>query len=356
MKVPEPRKLPSGTYFIQLRLNGVSVPVSADSAKECARQAELIKAEHRAGTRKIAKKSSMLLKDACTAYIEERRPILKPSTIQGYEKIRDQNFQSLMQTPLKKIDFDLVEKSISEESARISERGKKMSPKTVKNAYCFVASVLKKNHVRLDDQPALPEVQRKPLQIIPAEDVYRAVKGSDIELPCLLAMWLTMSISEIRGLTKSKSIRNGQVTILETIVDIKGKPVREEGGKEELRTRTQALPAYISALIDQVDGDVICPMSSQAVNKKLQRLLVKAGLPVISFHKLRHISASTMALLQIPGNCIQEKGGWKSDYTMKAVYTHTFTQERLDADKKMSDLFDGIIKNANENANKQANT
>lgn len=48
MKVPEPKKLPSGNYFIQLRLNGVSVPVTRPTAKECKREAELIKSEHRA--------------------------------------------------------------------------------------------------------------------------------------------------------------------------------------------------------------------------------------------------------------------------------------------------------------------
>ncbi|MEL7655976.1 MAG: tyrosine-type recombinase/integrase, partial [Bacillota bacterium] len=87
------------------------------------------------------------------------------------------------------------------------------------------------------------------------------------------------------------------------------------------------------------------------VNKRLQRLLAKAGLPQISFHKLRHISASTMAALNIPTNYAQEKGGWKTDYTMQTVYMHTFTEERKKADEKMDDYFSEIIKNANENAN-----
>ena len=34
MKVPAPRKLPSGSWFIQLRLGGESIPVTAATAKD----------------------------------------------------------------------------------------------------------------------------------------------------------------------------------------------------------------------------------------------------------------------------------------------------------------------------------
>jgi hypothetical protein len=45
MKVPAPRKLPSGSWFIQLRLGGESIPVTAATAKDCTREAAAIKAE-----------------------------------------------------------------------------------------------------------------------------------------------------------------------------------------------------------------------------------------------------------------------------------------------------------------------
>ena len=50
-----------------------------------------------------------------------------------------------------------------------------------------------------------------------------------------------------------------------------------------------------------------------------------------------------MALLNIPSNYAQEKGGWKTDHVMKGVYTHTFTAGRQDADRKMDSLFSEII-------------
>lgn len=105
MKVPTPRKLPSGTWFIQLRLNGKSVPVSAATKKDCIRQAELIKAEHRSG-KKVVCKTSMTLGDAMTDYIEKKRASLDPSTIQGYGFDSPQLHQKReIRQPLKLLDF-----------------------------------------------------------------------------------------------------------------------------------------------------------------------------------------------------------------------------------------------------------
>lgn len=343
MKVPEPRKLPSGSWFIQLRLGGESIPVTAETKNECRDQARLIKAEYLAGKREIKKPDGKTLRQACKEYIQRRVGRVSPSTIPGYEKILRNYFQSILDYPLSKITWEVMDKAISEECRRTSRRGKPLAPKTIGNAFGFYSSVLSENNITFDRDFTLPELKRKPVQLPSAEEVYGAVKGTAIELPCLLAMWLTMSISEIRGLTKSKSIYNGQISIMETIVDVDGKPIRKEGGKEELRSRTQTIPPYIQGLIDAVDGDVICPLSSQATNKRLQRLLEKAGVRPVSFHKLRHISASTMALLDIPSNYAQEKGGWKTDHVMKSVYTHTFTAGRQDADRKMDSLFSEII-------------
>lgn len=355
MKTPKPHRLPSGNWFVQLRLGGESISITETSEKKCNEQARLIKAEYLAGKRQKQVINDKLFRVACTEYIDRRRSRLSPSTIQGYEKVAEYYFQDLMDTRMDEITWDLVDDAISKECAKPTKTGKPRAPKTVRNAFMFVSSVLRFNKIRFDEPFRLPEVKRKPAQILPAEDVFEAVKGTDIELPCLLAMWLTMSISEIRGLTKSHSIRNGQITIVETVVDIRGKPVRKEGGKEVERTRVQNIPPYIQGLIDKVEGDVLCTLSAGAINERLKRRLIKFGLPPISFHKLRHIAASTMAALNIPANYAQERGGWKTDHVMKAVYTHTFARERLDADKKMDDHFASIVQNANENANEIQN-
>lgn len=56
----------------------------------------------------------------------------------------------------------------------------------------------------------------------------------------------------------------------------------------------------------------------------------------MTFHKLRHIAATVMAEENVPTNIAQERGGWKTDDTMKNVYLHTFTEPRKQADEKVN--------------------
>ena len=51
MKLPEPRRLASGNYFIQLRLGGESISITESSRAACIREARAIKAEYLAGKR-----------------------------------------------------------------------------------------------------------------------------------------------------------------------------------------------------------------------------------------------------------------------------------------------------------------
>ena len=73
MKVPEPRKLKSGTWFIQLRLGGESIPVSALTRSDCIKQAQLIKAQHRADAREVKYKTDKTVRDLMTDYIDSIR-------------------------------------------------------------------------------------------------------------------------------------------------------------------------------------------------------------------------------------------------------------------------------------------
>ncbi len=152
-----------------------------------------------------------------------------------------------------------------------------------------------------------------------------------------------MSASEIRGLTKSKSVRDGKLYIVETVVVVAGKDVRREGGKEETRPRCYDIPPYIMDLINAVDGDIIEPRTAHALNQRLQTEIKKAKLPHITFHSLRHTSASVMVEEKVPTLYSQERGGWKTDSTMKKVYQHTFDEGRLAADKAVDNRFERLI-------------
>lgn len=77
----------SGSWFIQLRLDGESIPVTARTEKGCTRQAQYLKAEYKAGKRRSpdpAETKLPTLGEAIDAYIAKRDAVLSPSTIRGY--------------------------------------------------------------------------------------------------------------------------------------------------------------------------------------------------------------------------------------------------------------------------------
>lgn len=113
--------------------------------------------------------------------------------------------------------------------------------------------------------------------------------------------------------------------------------------KNHYRNRTHRIPPYIKRLIEQVDGDILVPMSSQRLYKRWITMQEKNGLPCMTFHDLRHLSASVMALLRIPDKYAQERGGWKTDQVMKRVYMQTFPEERIKVDSIIDRYFENIV-------------
>ena len=93
MKLPAIRQLPSGNWFCQLRLDGRSISITEPTYDKCKARAMAYKA----GLLTARKTpQSVTLSKACDDYIDARRAIRSPTTIRGYEVIRNFAFQGLM--------------------------------------------------------------------------------------------------------------------------------------------------------------------------------------------------------------------------------------------------------------------
>ena len=340
------KRLPSGNWRVQ-----VFSHIDADGKRRyesftapTKQEAEYMASAFQMEKDRLSDSGQWTMSEAIGKYIELKKPTLSPSTLAGYRKIQKYAFQSIMPIQLRKITEDMLADAVAEEMERCpAGKGKPLSPKTVRNEYGLIAAVLARYLPRKSFRIDLPRVKRHIRTLPEPNAVYEAVRGSKIELPCLLAMWLSFSESEIRGLTKSKSIDGDYITIQEVLVYADGKWIRKELAKTDARTRRHKLPAYIKSLIDQVDGDVIVPMLPCNIYRNLQVCLNKAGLPHISFHDLRHINASVMAALNIPTVYCQERGGWGTDSTMKRVYMEVFSQERQQVDAKIDEYFESFV-------------
>lgn len=299
--------------------------------------------------------NEVTLAEAIDQYILSREKLGRsPSTIQGYRIIQKNAFQNLMTMKINDITDEILQNAIQEECNRTTRRNAKLSPKCLKNEWGLLVSVLLKygNRNINYDKIELPQIQPRLFELPSVQTVFDIVRGTEIELPVLLAMWLSFSMSEIRGLTKSKSISGDYITINEVVVDVDCMPVRKSMAKNPTRNRRHRIPPYIKALIDKVDGDVIVPMSGHAIYNRWVRMQKKAGITnPITFHDLRHMNASVMALLRIPDKYAQERGGWKTDQVMKRVYTQTFSEERVRVDNIIDDYFSGIMQHEMQHKN-----
>ena len=96
-------------------------------------------------------------------------------------------------------------------------------------------------------------------------------------------------------------------------------------------------------------------MSASTIYHKRKQLLRKNNLPDITFHDLRHVNASVMALLRIPDKYAQERGGWKTDHIMKSVYQQTFSEERKNVDKIINTYFEERIQKSSSHESSHEN-
>lgn len=318
MKVPEPRKLPSGNYFIQLRLNGRSVPITAADPTECKNIAELTKAEHRAGKRKIKKlPKNITLREAMVKFIEDSKDTLSPSTYDRYKVYSNCRFKNYLATPLGEIKWQRM----------IDDELRKVSPKTVSNGWGLVRPSLKfvgypVPDVRLAKIPIKETAFLQPEEIKPFCD---AVKDRPYEIAALL-MLHGLRLSEMKGLTwKDIDLKRNTIRVCGAYV--KG----ENGFVDKDTNKTKSSTRYVPIMIPQLskaltavktkEGKVVT-ISGSVLLRDIQRACERAGVTVCGNHSLRHSFASLCFFLGIPMEQIQRWGGWENDKTLKRIYIH----------------------------------
>ena len=332
------KKLLSGNWRIQVFVgkdkNGKNIMKSFTAPTRW--QAEKAAAEFIDNDRKESE--TFTVAQALDGYIKLKENILSPSTIRGYGIIRRNRLQSLMTIDIHEVSSFKMQLAINEDAARVGW-------KSINEAKNLIVTALKLYGVRLDLDVTLPAKKPKIKNLPTAEQVIACVRGTEVELPCLLAMWLSLRMSEVRGL-QFGDIHGDVLTVQRSKQYYDGADHVREVTKTYNSTRQLVLPAYLKQLIDAVpheqDTDYIVPMGYWGIRKKMDRLLAKRDLKM-TFHELRHLSASVMLALGIPDKYAMERGGWSTPNTLKNVYQHTFSEERKQVDAKIDNYFNEIL-------------
>ena len=346
MKVPEPRKLPSGTWFIQMVLGGVSVPVSAPTKQECKNRATLIKAEYKANKRQISRSNSTItLSEAIDGYIAAKKNSLSPSTVRGYRTIQKARFQKYMDSQIHNIrDWQAVYNS---------EVGR-LSPKSLNNSFSFLQTVAKFYKVQMptiDKVTAVPS-ERPFLDYSEILKFCEAIKGEEWEAEALLALH-SLRASEILGLSWD------DIDLDRGIIHVRGSAVFDADNKlvtkdtNKTRASRRDIPIFIPRL-----GEVLEERQKKKkpiryfkrtgnLSSAIEKTCKAAKITPVTVHGLRHSFASLCFHLHIPEETAMRLGGWSDFTTMRKIYTHIANQDL----KQHTDDLTAFFKNTNENPN-----
>ena len=340
----KPKKTASGKWHVSVYLgrdhNGKPKykSITADTKGECSALARAAAGGHSPAPTRPKNADLTRVCDAVDKYINQSQ-FLSPSTLAGYDKIRRTAFPHLMEVPVADLTDDLVQEAINIEARREGRRGP-ISAHTVLNEWGLISSALW--HVcRRKFDVRLPKKQRH-LKVYPdPAEVMAAVIGTPVELPCLLALWLSFTMSEVRGL-KFSDVHNGYITINRVIVDAGTLPVEKPTAKTEARLRRHRLPPYLQDLISEADHstEYIVPHNATYITYHFEKVCAAHDWE-ITFHDLRHLNASVMLALNVPDKYAMERGGWSTPDVMRSVYQHTFSAKR----RAVDDLVDGFFTN-----------
>lgn len=295
--------------------------------------------------------STMTVGEAIDKYIELSGPALSPTTLYRYKTIREHAFGELMATPVADLTNEMLQRAVNKEAQRIY-RGKPLTPKTVSNEWSLLSSTFK-TVLKKEYQVKLPKRQRgNYIELPDPEAVIKALQGTDIELAAMLALWLSFTMSEVLGLNAS-DVHGEYIYINGARVYLGGRIIEKNTAKNDTRKRLHQIPPYLMALINNTEAmqkyaetgenGPLVTMTDYNIRYRLEKYLNKAGITGFTFHKLRYLNASVMLALNVPDKYAQERGGWKTNHTMKTIYQHTLSPERRKVDAAVNAYFEKML-------------
>lgn len=156
------------------------------------------------------------------------------------------------------------------------------------------------------------------------------IKGTEFEIPVLLAAFCGLRLSEVCGLKWDKvDFKENTITIDSVAVDAYGKVV-EKIPKTKTSIRTLPMPELVADSLKRVRGlasGYVCPgkdglaQNGKNLSKRLARFRKNKGFPDTRFHDLRHFYATVMLINNVSLKQVAQTMG-HSTTNMTQKYQH----------------------------------
>lgn len=344
LKIPAPRQLPSGSWTVQLRREGVNVTEPTEEA--CRTKALAIRAGFLEAEKALPR---LTLGQLLDKYLEDR-PMLSPSTRRSYQCIRNSAFPSCMDKDIRSINWP---RAVASEAQRVAK-------KTLKNELGFVAAAYKEQKIPFDpvDLGVVPKADTPWLDYAQILTFVDAIRDTPVELPALLALH-SLRRSEIFALRmedidrKSETIRVSGSTVYAD----DGSWIHREENKSALSQRVVpiVIPRLLELLQDHTGG--MCPCNDNT-RRRINRICAAHDLPEVGFQGLRSSFASLAYHLGWPEEETMRVGGWSNWKTVHDHYLRLSEKDLSRSAKKMRKFYSASVsksvsKKVSKNASKR---
>jgi integrase len=330
------KKLPSGSWsvnqFIGMDQNGKRIYKRFTAPTK--REAEYLAAEYVA-KRKAPVRADMKLTEAYSKYIEIKRNTISPTTVREYEHAAERDFTELMPLRLSQITQERVQSAVNVMSAT-------HSPKTVRNAHGLLSAVLKMFAPEIRLTTRMPQPKRAGIHIpLEAEitQLLRSIEGTELEKAVMLAAFGSLRRSECCALMRS-DIDGDTITVSKAMVWTDDHCWTIKQPKSDAGYRSIKLPSFVIEKITAGESERIVNIVPTTVTNYFAKALRKAGIEHFRFHDLRHYQASILHAMGIPDKYIMERGGWRTDSTLKNIYQHAMSDKRKEVEDDICKRFE----------------
>lgn len=342
LKIPAPRQLPSGSWTVQLRREGVNVTEPTEEA--CRTKALAIRAGFLEAEKALPR---LTLGQLLDKYLEDR-PMLSPSTRRSYQCIRNSAFPGCMDKDIRSINWP---RAVASESQRVAK-------KTLKNELGFVAAAYKEQKIPFDpvDLGVVPKADTPWLDYAQILTFVDAIRDTPVELPALLALH-SLRRSEIFALRpedidlKAETISVSGATVYTSSAEW----IRREENKSARSQRVVpiVIPRLLEILQDHT-GD-ICALGD-GVRRQINRICAANDLPEVGLHGLRRSFASLAYHLGWSEEETMRHGGWSDWKTVHDFYLRLSEKDLSKPAKKMRRFYSvskSVSKKGSKNASKR---
>lgn len=337
VSVPKPTQLTDGRWRIRLMIEGERTMVYGATAKEAEAAARAVKL----GVIEHQKPDNRIVSDCLDEYIavRENTGTASPSTIDSYLRRRRNNLQSIMGLRIKALTPEAMQ-------AAVNLDAQKYSGKTIHEAVSLVQSA---TGLKFPDLVKPSKKPKKKPPVYSSDDLRKLILaladiGGQVEVAGLLACWLSLRRSEIKGL-RWVDVFDDRIQVVKAQVYDKNHKLVEKDTKTDDSTRTILCDDYIMTRLRALprDSENVITMSTSGLWKGITAACDKAGIDHGYLHGLRHTNASIMALLKIPDIYANKRGGWSKSHVRQAVYTDAMTEGEIAAAVDVNNYMQGLI-------------